>query len=342
MVKCAKVEKKIAESVLIEIKKCGLLESKYRIDRDESFVYIPLKNLSEEFIAEREMGGKIEIIEREMVRNVEKPRHYSELLSLPPDIMKQLPSGFDIVGDIAIIKLPAALLPYEKDVALALLQSNHSIKTVLADEGVEGDYRIRRVRWIGGIEKTKTLHREHGLRFEVDLAKVYFSPRLANERQLVVSAIVPPCVVIDMFAGIGPFSITIAKKHASTKVYAIDKNPDAYYLLLRNITLNRVNNVFPVCGDAVDEIQKFQDADYIIMNLPHNAERFLFNALGKIKKNGKIFLYTVSERNEIEKKVGEIKNKIEERGRKSEVKIREVHTYSPTSSVFCIIIWVYL
>ncbi|MEM3513211.1 MAG: methyltransferase, partial [Thermoplasmata archaeon] len=191
---------------------------------------------------------------------------------------------------------------------------------------------------VAGKKKTITLHKEYGLVFEVDLAKVYFSPRLANERQFVCSEIVSPSVVIDMFAGIGPFSITIAKKHPEASVYAIDKNPDAYTLLLKNIARNHIKNVFPACGDAVAEIQKLPDADYIIMNLPHSAEKFLLDAIKKLKKNGKIFLYTICERTEIEKKAEEIKRNVRGEGMESSVEYHEVHTYSPTSSVFGLVI----
>lgn len=334
MVKCAKVEKKDAERILKEIKKLGLLNNKYRIERDENFVYIPIKEVDEDV----EKMGDLNLVERELQMEVVRVKHYSELLSLPAELMNELPSSFDIVGDIAIIKLPDNLLVYEKEIGCAMLKAMPSIKTVLLDEGVEGDFRVRKVRWIEGEKKTKTVHREYGLKFEVDLAKVYFSPRLAKERQFVCSEILSPCVVIDMFAGIGPFSITIAKRHAEAIVYAIDKNPDAYALLTRNISLNKVKNVFPVWGDAAEEILRLPDADYIIMNLPHSAEKFLVQALRKVKRDGKIFLYIVSERSEIDKRVDVLKNRIVNEGREAEIKFHEVHTYSPTSSVFGLVI----
>ncbi|MCX8173916.1 MAG: class I SAM-dependent methyltransferase family protein [Thermoplasmata archaeon] len=338
MVKCVKVDKRDAEMLLREIKVCGLLDCKHRIERDENFVYIPLKDAPEELTVLHQKHGEIEFVERNMTRSAERPRHYSESLSLPQEIMKQLPSSFDIVGDIAIIKLPEKLKKHAKEIGDAMLRTYSSVKTVLVDEGVDGDYRIRKVSYAAGEEKTRTLHIEYGLRFEVDLAKVYFSPRLANDRQRICSEIVSPCVVIDMFAGVGPFSVAIAKKHPEARVYAIDINPDAHVLLLKNIVRNRVKNVEAICGDAVVEIQKLPDADYIVMNLPHTAEKFLFLALKKLKRNGKIFLYTICKRDEIRTKVEEIKNKIAETGRKSMVEFHEVHTYSPTSSVFCLII----
>ncbi|MEM3445043.1 MAG: class I SAM-dependent methyltransferase family protein [Thermoplasmata archaeon] len=335
MVRCAKVEKQKAEKILREIKRMGLLDNHYRIERDESFVYIPLKPEGEIFI--EGIGG---VVERELQRVPVRVRHYSELLSLPPELMAQLPSSFDIVGDIAIIKLPEPLLRYEKEIGSAILKAMPSIKTVLLDEGVEGDFRIRKVRWLCGEKKSRTVHREYGLRFEVDLARAYFSPRLANERQFLCSEIQSPCVVIDMFAGTGPFSITIAKRHPEARVYAIDKNPEAYWLLRKNISRNSVKNVIPICGDAAEEIKKLPEADYIIMNLPHSGENFLESALEKLKSSGKIFLYIVAERSGIEERVERIKARIVEAGGRAEIKFHEVHTYSPTSSVFGLVILV--
>jgi len=324
MVKCVRVEKKEAESLLSKLRSTGIIDGTYKIERDEHFVYIPVKDNAC-------LPQGIEIVERELSRRQEKAKHYSQILSLPPELGSHLPSSFDIIGEIAVIKIPDEVKAYEREIGEALLKAQPSIKSVLADEGVSGDYRVRRLRHIAGLQKTKTVHREYGLRFEVDLAKVYFSPRLANEHQRVASKILGSCVVIDMFAGVGPFSIAIAKKNPEAKVYAIDINPDAYALLLRNIEINKVKNVQAILGDAKKVIWNLPEADYIIMNLPHGAHAFLADALKKLKEEGIIFLYLLCERKKIDEKVREIESQYS-----CQAVYREVHTYSPLSSIYAI------
>ena len=59
------------------------------------------------------------------------------------------------------------------------------------------------------------------------LKETYFSPRLANERKRITSLVKPGETVVDMFAGVAPFSIMIAKYANPKIIYAIDKNKDA-------------------------------------------------------------------------------------------------------------------
>ena len=81
-----------------------------------------------------------------------------------------------------------------------------------------------------------TIHREYGCRYKVDLAKAYFTPRLSTERSRILSWIKEGDTIIDMFAGVGPYSILLAKSKKPSNVIAIDKNPDAVYYLKENIT----------------------------------------------------------------------------------------------------------
>ena len=86
---------------------------------------------------------------------------------------------------------------------------------------------MRDYELIGGSGNTETVHREYGCVYNLDISKVYFSPRLSYEHYRVASQVQEEEIVIDMFAGVGPFSILIAKNHEHVKVYAIDLNPEA-------------------------------------------------------------------------------------------------------------------
>jgi tRNA (guanine37-N1)-methyltransferase len=123
----------------------------------------------------------------------------------------------------------------------------------------------------------------------VDLAKAYFSPRLSSEHNRVATLVREDETVIDLFAGVGPFAIKIAKAHRNVKVYAIDVNPDAVEHLKRNIRLNRVEErVHALLGDARHIVSERHagSADRVIMNLPEKAIDFVDVACAAIKPSG--------------------------------------------------------
>jgi tRNA (guanine37-N1)-methyltransferase len=164
------------------------------------------------------------------------------------------------------------------------------MRTVLAKAGaISGTYRLREFSVIAGEPKTETIHREHGCQYYVDLAKAYFSPRLSYEHKRVASLIEEGETVIDLFAGVGPFAIQVAKTHENVEVYAIDVNPDAVEFLKRNIRLNRVEGkVHPILGDAKQVVKErlFGVADRVIMNLPEKAIEFVGAACKALKPEG--------------------------------------------------------
>ncbi|MGQ9468628.1 MAG: class I SAM-dependent methyltransferase [Nitrososphaerales archaeon] len=212
------------------------------------------------------------------------------------DEINQLYSSFDIIGDIAVIKIPDALLDKKFIIAKAIMDNMRSVKTVLRQvTPVSGDYRTRELEYILGEDKKLTLYKEHGCIFKVDLAKVYFSPRLSTERVRVARKVEHGETVVNMFAGIGSFSILIAKHQLSSIVYSIDINPDAYNLMLENIKLNKVSNrVMPLLGDArlIIEYSLKEVADRVLMPLPEKAIDYIDAALIALKPKGVIHYYT--------------------------------------------------
>ena len=181
---------------------------------------------------------------------------YRQLVTVPDELVPLLPSSFDVVGDIAIIRLPDELIPHAREVGGALMVVLPRLRTVALDRGVRGEFRVRDLQVVAGEDSTRTVHVEFGLRFRVDPARVYFNPRLANERMRVTSLVSKGEVVVDMFAGIGPFSVTIARHAKPSIVYAIDINPEAVTLMRENISLNRVPGIVPILGDARMEIRR--------------------------------------------------------------------------------------
>ena len=163
---------------------------------------------------------------------------------------------------------------------------------MLAKAGaISGTYRVREYDFIAGEQKTQTIHKEFGCQYHVDLAKAYFSPRLSHEHERVASLVQKGETVVDLFAGVGPFSILIAKKNPTAKVYAVDLNPEAVELLRVNVRVNRVENrVLPILGDArqITSSKLKGVADRVIMNLPETAIEFVDAACQAIKPEGGI------------------------------------------------------
>ena len=122
-----------------------------------------------------------EIVECQGLVTNRSSRDYRNRLS--PEIRKLAPRAFDIFGDIVIIRLPDELSESSDSIAQALLDSNPNISKVALDLGVGGQYRLRKLELIGGEPGFVSVHKENGLTFKLDISKVYFSPRLAMERQ---------------------------------------------------------------------------------------------------------------------------------------------------------------
>ena len=208
---------------------------------------------------------------------------------------KDLVSAFDQIGDIIIVRIPDSLISRKKIIGKALLEQVKTAKTVFHQSSpVEGDFRTRNLELIGGDEKTETEYRENGCRFIVDVEKAFFSPRLSTERERISNLVNEHDVIINMFGGIGMFSLLAAKKKSCT-VYNIDINPVASKLCEENIKLNKLKgNVISLNGDATKIIkEQLQDkADRVLMLLPERSDEFLDTAISSLKKNGVIHYYS--------------------------------------------------
>ena len=208
---------------------------------------------------------------------------------------KELVSAFDQIGDIIIVRIPDSLISKKKVIGKALLQQVKTAKSVFYQSSpVEGDFRTRNLELIEGERKTETEYKENGCRFIVDVEKAFFSPRLSTERERISNLVNEGDVIINMFGGIGMFSILAAKKKSCT-VYNIDINPVASKLCEENIKLNKLKGkVISLNGDTTKIIkEKLQDkADRVLMLLPERSDEFLDTAISSLKKHGIIHYYS--------------------------------------------------
>ncbi|PWB54786.1 MAG: class I SAM-dependent methyltransferase family protein [Candidatus Methanoperedenaceae archaeon] len=267
---CVKVPRPAGESTRKSLIELHLLDNNLKIKSNKHYIFIPVSKPIEGL---GELGT--EFFE---IAGHENP--------MPP-----VSGAYELIGDIAIID------QHEKnplEMANVLLK-HKNIKTIFqATSAVSGEYRTREVSFIKGEKKTETIYRENGCKYLLDVTQVYFTPRLSTERMRITAQVKNGDTVVDMFAGIGPFSILIAKTYPDSYVIAVDKNPVAIKYLRENARLNKIKNIEIREGDAKNEIKGISDADHVIMNLPHSGFEFLDSTFGIIKRGGIIHFYAIS------------------------------------------------
>lgn len=273
----------------------GLLVPELRIHRENDYLFLPLMcepTTDELNELKLNLQEGLEVSKRSFLEHRKHQLKINGLLvdQLPSYVLASLPHAIDFVGDIAVVEISPELEAYKQVIGEALLKSHKRVRTVLAKSGaVSGVYRLRTFEVIGGEAKTETVHKEYGCVFHVDLAKAYFSPRLSFEHSRIASLVEEGETIVDMFAGVGPFSVLIAKKLRNVRVYAIDVNPDAFKLLKKNVAANRAEGrVKPVLGDArqITKERLKESADRVIMNLPEKAIEYVDAACAAIKSEG--------------------------------------------------------
>lgn len=311
-----KVDRKDGERIRKTLVEAGVFDRSRKICSDASHVFLPILKIDESLAAEL---GRIGHFEQVQIKFLPEEKVIS-----PEDLLGFRPS-IEVVGDIAMIEDRDA-----ERVAAALMSTSRGIRTVIAAvSDVEGEYRTRRYRHVAGEARTVTLHRENGLRYRVDLEGAYFTPRLGTERQRIACQVSPGDVVLDMFAGVGPFSLLLAKKGA--EVIAIDKNPVAVRYLRENALLNKINDIQILEGDAAEIALRYETrADHVIMNLPHSASVFLIPAMRAAKIQGTVHYYCIAPEEDLYRDEALIRRAADEIGLEIEVLYKEtVRSYAP-------------
>ena len=210
--------------------------------------------------------------------------------ALPANGLAGVYNAFDIVGDIAITKMPNASIVNVEQLAEAIMNRHKNVKTVFVQEtGVRGCFRLRGLTHVAGENRTCTVHKESGCSFMVDVEKCYFSPRLSGERMRIAQLVRRDETVVNMFAGVGCFSIIVAKHMNGAKVFSIDINPAAVQFMSDNVRLNRVyGKVIPLLGDSKEIVEhKLRCvADRVLLPLPEKALEYLPSAILALKPTG--------------------------------------------------------
>lgn len=194
---------------------------------------------------------------------------------IPRKMISRLPSSWEKIGDVLVVKIPSDLMGY-KGLIGRVYAEVLGCRTVLNDVGgIVGEFREPSVEVIYGSYDTETIHKENGVHFKLDPQRVMFSSGNMDERIRMANISNNEEVVVDLFAGIGYFTLPIAVYSKPRKIYACEKNPVAYDYLCENIVLNNVINVVePVFGDNRDVAPR-GIADRVIMGYLGGTESFL-------------------------------------------------------------------
>jgi len=220
--------------------------------------------------------------------------------------LRKVVKSYDIIGDTILIRVHSDLESKRGIIAEALHKIYPHVRSIAAVPlyaHTDRVYRTRDLEVIWGDENMETTHKESGCLFKVNPKRVFFSPRLSYERMRVASKVMAGETIINMFSGVGCFSIIIARMQPQTKIYSIDVNPYAYEYMNENVRLNRMEGrVIPILGDVREELKKSGlegVADRVLMPLPEEAHSFLPLAVRALKLDkegagGVIHYYDVS------------------------------------------------
>ena len=220
----------------------------------------------------------------------------SAIGQLPAEQLARLTKGVDIVGDIAILKLADEFQDEKHRIAESLLDLAPYLRVVLGQTGpVESQFRTRKLEWLAGEHRTETVHREFGCQYKVNVETTYFSPRLSHERKRIANLVTAGECVVNFFAGVGSFSIMIAKQSHPSRIYSIDLNPSAARYHAINNVLNGVRETIDlICGDANQIVSTSLEgrADRVLLPLPELALESLPTAKRALKnERGPVHCY---------------------------------------------------
>ncbi|XP_016041989.1 tRNA (guanine(37)-N1)-methyltransferase [Erinaceus europaeus] len=204
---------------------------------------------------------------------------------------KDVTSAFSRVGHIAHLNLRDHQLPFKHLIGQVMIDKNPGITSAVNKvNNIDNTYRNFQMEVLSGEENMMTKVRENNYTYEFDFSKVYWNPRLSTEHNRITELLKPGDILFDVFAGVGPFAIPVAKKNCT--VFANDLNPESHKWLLHNCKLNKVDQkvkVFnldgkdflqgPVREELMQQLgphsQERKHSMHIVMNLPAKAIEFL-------------------------------------------------------------------
>jgi len=323
------VDKPETGDAIAELREAGLYDDTRRVrERDAGAVEVPIV-AAPDSIEAAPVDGR-EVIEQEDpdprvagLDDLLADRGFSETE------IAAAPNSWAVIGDVVLVRFGSC--PRREEVAEALLDLQNA-ETVLDRKGIEGEHREPEVEAVAGSGETETVHTEHGTTYALDLAAVMFSPGNKRERVRMGEVVAPGERVFDAFAGIGYFTLPMAR--AGAHVTATERNPTAFRYLLENVPLNDVGEwVRPFRADMRDAVDAFAKSgetfDRVVMG-HYDAVEYLDPALAVLAPGGVLHMHAVTPDAELpEGPTDRLREAAREAGRTVEVlDQRQVKTHS--------------
>ena len=201
-----------------------------------------------------------------------------------------LPHKWKKIGDILIANFE--LLPNKDKKAIAeIYASELKVKTVIQKNKVNGELRKPENTELLYGNDTITKISEYGLTYNIDLSEIMWSPGNTGWRSALAGpekvsnfySFDNPKIIIDYFAGIGYFSLQMAKGYPESKIIAIDKNPKSIEYLNINAKENSIDNMEIINDDCRNIHTK---ADVIHLGYIGNTVDFLEHAHRSLNTSG--------------------------------------------------------
>jgi tRNA wybutosine-synthesizing protein 2 len=269
-------DKENADAVLKRVVSLGVLDNSRKVIKRQSHVEIPVI---------RSVSGCELVMQEDPAFYKKMPGLFHALQGkVPEECIHLIPRGWFLLGEVIVVKIHPALMAYEQHIGQALLNFYPRCCTVLADEGIFGPFREPVRRIIAG-NKTQTVHKENKVIFHLDARLVMFSPGNLMER-IRMSRFGKGEYVVDMFAGIGYFTLPMAVHSRPRKIVAIEINPNAYHYLCQNIRQNHVEEIVePVLGDCA-KVTAEGVADRVVMGMVQVTDQYLQKGISALKPGG--------------------------------------------------------
>ncbi|MDR2866071.1 MAG: class I SAM-dependent methyltransferase family protein [Methanomassiliicoccaceae archaeon] len=325
----AKVPNEKASEMIPYLISNGMADPGAKIIRSEDSRFVPIYEKREQDVIDLGLYVTDGVTFRRETRSPQN-RIKERLAHLPSGVVDELPMKWEFVGDIVILRLNDPAFQYKREIGEAYAAELNA-RTVCADTGgVSGEFREPKTELLFG-ESAESIRLENGIRYKFDVTKIMFASGNTDERSRMKNLRCDGEKVIDMFAGIGYFTLPIAKFTGAKKVIACEKNPDSYHYLCENIRINEVDDIVtPIRGD--NRLLECTDADRIIMGYIQRTSEFLDKAKEMIRPGGMIHYHDTFYVNEHMERLDTIFSKAFGTEGYRVIQIKEVKSFAPSVS----------
>lgn len=318
------VRKEKADSIISYLLHNNIMEKNLKIRQEGDTVYIPVKPEAGSSIlniktGNYQFGGRM---------NSWNP--YMEILAelgnsgINP---ASVPHKWITYGNSVILKL-SGTLNQRKKIGEAFLRVTGCSAVYEFTGGVKDRDRVPAVSLVSG-KGGEIHHLENGVVYVFDPEKIMFSPGNVNERHRFLRLIKRGDTVLDMFAGIGYFSLQIAKHTDASIVHCVDINALSLDFLRKSAILNgleqRIETHMGDCRTTIPQIR----ADIISMGNFSSID-YIAHGIIRLKGRGGIIAHFLVSTEEIERCSEHIINKVRRLGVRCSVEdLHRVKSYAP-------------